>query len=152
MSTIIPGQPGTLLVELEGQQHWLPAEIASSDDLLRQALSVVSPELANAEIKRAEGKIQVVPRRGTKGVAVPTYEDVLQMLDTMPGAIDPAILMVAVVQQLQLMHGIALVRSPHIIIHIEQAIAQSQDWSTSYQLALASLQEANGRSVVPPGF
>jgi hypothetical protein len=51
----------------DGQDIPLPADIAANDDLIRKALAPFYPDVANAEIRRADGKITIIKRAGPKG-------------------------------------------------------------------------------------
>lgn len=138
-----------LLVTYEGQQHWIPQQIAGDDNLLRQLLSSISPELANADVKRLEGKIEIVPRRGTKGIE---SQQVLAMLDAAPTEIDPAVVLCCAIQQLELREGINPNRCKQLNQQIEKAITQSQQWQQAAKVTLQRLDGAIGVSVIPIGF
>lgn len=141
-----------LLVVYEGQQHWVRRQIAQSDDLLRQLFGRLSPELAGAEIKREPGKIEIVPKKGSKGASQPSVEQVLNDLDAVLSAIDPAIVMCLTLQRIELCEGINPDRAEVLSQQIEEAIAQSQQWSASIRQALKRLDETPSVSTIPVGF
>jgi hypothetical protein len=150
MTTILDEEK--LLVVYEGQQHWVQQQIAQSDDLLRQLFGRLSPELAGAEIKREPGKIEIVPKKGSKGAVQPSVEQVLNELDTVLSAIDPAIVMCLALQRIELCEGINPGRAEALSQQIEAAIAQSQRWSASVQQTLKRLDETPSISTILVGF
>jgi hypothetical protein len=138
-----------LLVMLEGQQHWVRRQIAESDDLLRQLFSRLAPELAGAEIQRSASKIEIVPRKGTKGCDL---DNVLTALDRLPSEIDPAIAACLVLQRIELHEGINPNRARILSQRIEQAIAQSQQGTEAVKITLNRLDAALPVSTVTIGF
>jgi hypothetical protein len=134
------------LVVLEGQQHWIAAEIAQSDKLLRQLFSTLSPELAGAEIKRSDGRIDVIPRKGTKG-SFP-----LAVLDQAALEVNPGVECCLALQRLELSIGINVVYATEIVQQIELALEQSRNWEKAIKTSLYRLDQASSYSVVPLGF
>lgn len=142
-------QTEKLLVLLEGQQHWVRQQIAESDELLRQLFSRLSPELAGAEIQRSANKIEIVPRKGTKGCDV---DDLLTLLDRLPGEIDPAIAACYALQRIELHEGINPSQASALSQQIEQAIVRSQQWADAVKVTLNRLDAALPLSTITPGF
>lgn len=134
------------LVVLEGQQHWIEAEIAQSDELLRQLFSTLSPELAGAEIKRHDHRIDLIPRKGTKGM------NPLALLDAAAIEINPGVECCLALQQLELRIGIDVTNANAIAQRIESALEQSRDWEQATKTTLQQLNRASPHSIVPLGF
>jgi hypothetical protein len=147
----------TLLVLLEGQQHWVRKSIAQNDDLLRMLFSGLSPELAAAEIQRESSQIKIVPKKGTKGTIDPSHDlpnvaSVLAALDTASSEVDPAILMCVKLRKIELLQGINPCNAPAIVEQIETASARSKHWSDSVNQSLKRLDRSNSISAIPVGF
>lgn len=134
------------LVVLEGQQHWIDAEIAQSDELLRQLFSTLSPELAGAEIKRSDNRIDLIPRKGTKGM------NPLEVLNAAAIEINPGVECCLALQQLELRVGIDVVNATVIAQQIESALEQSKNWEQAIKTTLHRLDQASSHSMVPLGF
>lgn len=134
------------LVVLEGQQHWIDAEIAQSDELLRQLFSTLSPELAGAEIKRGDNRIDLIPRKGTKGM------NPLEVLNAAAIEINPGVECCLALQQLELRVGIDVVNATAIAQQIEAALEQSKNWEQAIKTTLHRLDQVSSHSIVPLGF
>jgi len=134
------------LVELEGQQHWISNDIAQNDNLLRQLFSGLSPEVAGADIERKDGRITLVPRKGTKG------NSVLDILDRSPPELNPAIECCVALQHLELRVGIDKTNATAISERITIALEQSQSWNTHIKSTLQQLDQALPQPIVPLGF
>ncbi|MDX2241542.1 MAG: hypothetical protein NW224_12730 [Leptolyngbyaceae cyanobacterium bins.302] len=146
---ITPDEP-KVLVLLEQQQHWVKQSIAQSDELLRELFKVLHPKFAEAEIKRDNGSIQIVPRKGTKGHQ--PAPEVLVLLDTATIELDPAIVACIALQQLELMQGLNPENARSLSHQIETAIAQSDQWRQQVKQTLERLDAAPAASIIPVGF
>ncbi|KAM3101103.1 hypothetical protein ACKFKF_09825 [Phormidesmis sp. 146-12] len=135
-----------ILVVLEGQQHWIDAEIAQSDELLRQLFSTLSPELAGAEIKRRDSRIDLIPRKGTKG------SNLLEVFNAAAIEINPGVECCLALQQLELRVGIDTANAGTIAQQIESALEQSKKWEQALKTTLHRLDQASSHSIVPLGF
>lgn len=145
-----------VLVELEGQQHWVKPAIAEDDELLRQLLSTLNPALAEAEIERGGNTIKVIPRKGTKGskgspAPLPTTS-ILVCLDAAKPDVDPAMLMCLKLQQTEITEGLSPQRASEITQQIEAAMQQSRLWQRWVKRTLEQLDAAKPRSLLPHGF
>jgi hypothetical protein len=135
-----------ILVVLEGQQHWIDAEIAQSDELLRQLFSTLSPELAGAEIKRSDSRIDLIPRKGMKG------SNLLEVFNAAAIEINPGVECCLALQQLELRVGIDTANAGTIVQQIESALEQSKNWEQALKTTLHRLDQASSHSIVPLGF
>ncbi|MDX2242388.1 MAG: hypothetical protein NW224_17015 [Leptolyngbyaceae cyanobacterium bins.302] len=142
----------TVLVVLEGQQHHIRRTIAENDELLRRLLSQIGPELAGAEIKRTNGVIEVVPKKGTKGNQPAITSEALSYLDTAASNIDPAITACLVIQQTELAEGFNPEQALRLDEYITHTISESQRWQASIQQTLYRLDNAASASKIPFGF
>ena len=142
----------TVLVVLEGQQHHIRRTIAENDELLRRLLSQIGPELAGAEIKRTNGVIEVVPKKGTKGNQSALISETLSYLDTAESNIDPAITACLVIQQTELAEGFNPEQALRLDEYITHTISESQRWQASIQQTLHRLDNAASTSKIPFGF
>jgi hypothetical protein len=135
-----------MLVVLEGQQHWVDNTIAQNDELLRQVFTTLSPALANADIVRTTTRIDLIPRKGTKG-ATP-----MNVLDAELTTVHPGIACCLVLQHLELRIGINPHHAEQTADQIETAINQSRDWATHIKTTIERLDQAASQSQVPMGF
>lgn len=142
----------TVLVVLEGQQHYIRRTIAENDELLRRLLSQIGPELAGAEIKRTNGVIEVVPKKGTKGNQPAIISKTLNYLDIAESNIDPAITACLVIQQTELAEGFNPEQALRLDEYITHTISESQRWQASIQQTLHRLDNAASASKISFGF
>ena len=138
-----------------GAETEIDAAIASDDNLLRAALSVAMPELANASITRHAPKdgvvvIEMKKRAGTKGIASVSPVD---SLDACAGGINPAAALYQAVSRIDLNQlspeaGLALDRQ------IEQALESGEAHKEQMERAAARLSAARPASaaVIVLGF
>ena len=145
----IPDEP-KVLVLLETQQHWVKQSIAQNDELLRELFKVLHPKFAEADIKRDNGSIEIIPRKGTKGHR--PAPEVLALLDMAPTEIDPAIAACIALQQLELAEGLNPKNAKPLSQQIETAIAQSEQWRQQIKQTLTWLETAPSSSVILIGF
>jgi hypothetical protein len=123
----------------DGQELEYPADIAGSDELLKEALAGYSADFANAEIKRSNGKIRVVKKAAGKGLPA------LDTLRKAPPALNPATVMVMASRS----------RSAHPDrARMDDSLIKGIEELSRVQRALLILREAQqvGLDTVPDGF
>ena len=111
---------------------------------------MTDPKFAEADIKRDNGSIEIIPRKGTKGHR--PAPEVLALLDMAPTEIDPAIAACIALQQLELAEGLNPKNAKPLSQQIETAIAQSEQWRQQIKQTLTRLETAPSSSVILIGF
>ncbi len=143
-----------------GAETEIDAAIAADDNLLRAALSVAMPELANASITRHAPKDGVVvsemkKRAGTKGTLTKGSAGIspVESLSACTGGINPAAALYQTISRIDLNQlspeaGLALDRQ------IEQALESGEAHKEQMERAIARLSAAHPTSaaVIVLGF
>ncbi len=113
----------TLQLPDNGQTLTLDDQIAQDDTLLRQALALVYPAVANAEIKRehknGELVVSVIKRAGTKGQP-------LAVLATAPEEANPALLLAWELKALERAGEFDLTVSVAVQNRVQEALSQGE--------------------------
>jgi hypothetical protein len=137
----------------DGQSFPLDAEIAGSDELLRDALRVAYPDAANAEFQRetkdGQAIVRVIKKAGTKGATA----EIIAALARAMSHENPAVLMQERVATIrngpEATANLILMRA-----EIEQAVREGLAELRVVTEALRSLTGAAAQAadIIPPGF
>jgi len=137
-----------VLIEIEGQQIPVDAEIAQEDDLLRQLLRPYYPDASNARIDRKEGEIiKVVKVAGPKGITP------LETLLNAPETVNPALVLCRIVQRQELTMPLGYADMKELVAEIDEAIEAGSTEVEEVNRSLKALQKSAPIAGDPPiGF
>lgn len=126
------------LLIVEGQEIPLSAEIAATDETIRNCLAPFYPEAATASFKRelSDGvtRIRMVKSAGTKG------SNVIQKLQQGEECLNPALALSWQLKQLERQNSIEIETLVELQPQIDDAIATASEWELSVQTSLDRLK------------
>lgn len=127
------------LLIVEGQEIPLTAEIAATDETIRNCIAPFYPEAATATFKREEAdgvtRIRMVKSAGTKGCGV------VQQLQQSKECLNPALALSWQLKQLERQTSIEIETLIGLQPQINHAIAIGHEWELSVQTSLDRLKQ-----------
>lgn len=126
------------LLIVEGQEIPLTAEVAATDEIIRNALALYYPEAATTSFKREllDGvtRISMIKRAGTKGCGV------IEQLQESESYLNPALAMSWQLKQLERQTSIEIETLIELQPQIDKAIANCSEWELSVKTSLDRLK------------
>lgn len=130
----------THILTLEGQEIPLTAEVAASDETLRNALAPFYPEIATASFSREQvdgvTRIRAIKTAGTKGYSV------LQALLANEDSLNPALALGWQITQLKTQQNINIETLVGLQPQIDRAIDTGEKWETEVNTTLEKLNRS----------